>query len=96
MLSNLRLLASRLLVLAIYIGLAVVGIALLVWGFVFALAVTGGLLLLFILMRIFGFRRPGPTVKQPGQPGPSGPSSSSAEAPTGVIELKRRDDGSYE
>ncbi len=89
MLSNLRLLAGRLLVLAIYLGLAFVGVVLLIWGFFFALAVAGGLLILFILMRLFGVRRPRPVIRRPGQP-------DQPEKPAGVIELQRRDDGSYE
>ncbi len=97
MFSNLRVLAGRLLVLAIYLGLAFVGVVLLVWGFVFAVAVAGGLLILFILMRLFGVRRPKPIFRQPGQPDQSGQSTSQQpQKPAGVIDLQRRDDGSYE
>lgn len=106
MLSHLRLLAGRLLVLAIYIGLAVVGVVLLVWGFFFALAVIGGLLVFFILMRIFGFRQPMVRFSRAGAPPPntqqagaqaSAPNQAPEAKPTsGVIELQRRDDGSYE
>ncbi|MFZ5841443.1 MAG: hypothetical protein ACOY3E_00970 [Pseudomonadota bacterium] len=103
MLSQLRLLAGRLLVLAIYVGLAFVGIVMLVWGFVFALAVAGGLLLLFLLMRLFG-KRPAMRFSRTGTPPPYGADSrgSSATSTSGnqtgaeVIELQRRDDGSYE
>jgi len=90
MLNDLRRLASRLLVLAIYIGLAFAGIVLLVWGFVFALAVAGGLLLLFMLMRVFGVIRPRQTVRRSAQ------EPAQAEKPAGVIDLERRDDGSFE
>ena len=75
----------------------------LVWGFVFALAVAGGLLLLFLLMRLFG-KRPAMRFSRTGTPpaygadsrGPSaGPGAGNPSA-TEVIELQRRDDGSYE
>lgn len=112
MLSHLRLLAGRLLVLAIYVGLAVVGVVLLVWGFFFALAVIGGLLVFSILMRIFGFRQPMVRFTRTGTP-PAGSQQTDGQAPgnasnnaqnnapdpkpaSGVIELQRRDDGSYE
>lgn len=99
MFSNLRVLAGRLLVLAIYLGLAFVGVVLLVWGFVFALAVAGGLLILFMLMRLFGVRRPKPIFRQPGQsaqPDYPNQQQQSSQKPAGVIDLQRRDDGSYE
>ena len=75
----------------------------LVWGFVFALAVAGGLLLLFLLMRLFG-KRPAMRFSRTGTPPSSGAesrgSSTSAgsgnQSPAEVIELQRRDDGSYE
>lgn len=102
MLSQLRLLAGRLLVLAIYVGLAFVGIVMLVWGFVFALAVAGGLLLLFLLMRLFG-KRPAMRFSRTGTPPSSGgdsrgssSSSNGNQTSAEVIELQRRDDGSYE
>lgn len=102
MLSQLRLLAGRLLVLAIYVGLAFVGIVMLVWGFFFALAVAGGLLILFLLMRLFGVRRPAVRFSRTATPPPYGGTASSADSsgaaskPAGVIDLQRRDDGSYE
>lgn len=116
MFRDLRQIAGRFLQLILYLGLAAAGIVLLAWGFVFALAVAGGLLLLFVLMRLFGIHwrprpgsrpaagtqrahpsqdghQPGVHPQDAGQPGARQQDPRQQEK---VIELQRRDDGSYE
>ncbi|QGX38341.1 hypothetical protein [Permianibacter aggregans] len=73
---------------AIYLALVIVGAVLFFWGFLFAVGAMIAIALFYAALRLFGIAPPRKR-RQPGQR----PEQSNQED---VIELKKRDDGSYE
>ena len=88
---------ARLVAIAIYVGLAVVGAILFFWGFVFAIGAAIAMFIFFLFMRLFGLapnKRANPFARANQPVDEANPQNTSKKE--GVIELQRKSDGSYE
>lgn len=88
---------ARLVAIAIYVGLAIIGAILFFWGFLFAVGAAVAIFIFFLFMRLFGLapnKRANPFARASQPADSTHPKDASKKED--VIELQRKSDGSYE